>query len=149
MRSFIKDLRCWAGRYKVHTALFMLFLSGALFSMAIGMWWFSYSWDNRSRAYDRQIFRLMSDVDEERNINRAKLAAIIAIQEQQSKQTMRNAVNISELLRIAEGAAATAEGAASTAKSAASTAKSAAKNAAKSHIRIREVVPGETLRILK
>lgn len=125
MRETMRRFRCEAGRFKFVAAVAGIFLSGSLIALGAASWYYGSILDKRIAAYDRQVSRLMSDVDEERQVNRAQLRKI-------ADQSMSNAKKLDE---IAE----TARNAASTAKSAATTARGAANNAARAQIKITEV----------
>ena len=139
--AFRKTLRQYSERIKVWTFLFCLVLVG----LGVG-----YTACNiismqessaRYAAYDRQIARKDTEIDEERRINRQTLANLTKEQAMIGRLTGRNAETLADLLDIARAAVSTAKSAATTAKSAATTAKGAARNAAKSQIRERVVQP--------
>jgi hypothetical protein len=102
-----------------------LFLSGALLAFGTCAWYYGAVIDQRIAAYDRQVDRLVADVDAERTVNRDKLDDI-------SSRVSGVAVELSAIAQLVKLAA-------TTARSAATTAKGAATNAAKANVTVTEI----------
>ena len=118
-----------AGRFKFILTGTGLFLSGALLAVGASGWYYGDVMDARIAAYDRQVARLVSEVDYERTTNRNILIGLT-----------------DELHVIADNlktTSVTAHTAAKTAKAAASVVKGAANNASASisRIRVTEIPP--------
>jgi hypothetical protein len=116
-----------AGRFKFISMGTGLFLSGALLAVGASGWYYGDVMDARIAAYDRQVARLVSEVDYERTTNRNILIGLT-----------------DELHVIADNlktTSVTVHTAAKTAKAAATVVQGAANNASISRIRVTEIPP--------
>lgn len=141
MKQTIEELKAWANRLKLVTALGALFMSGALFSLTVCVWYYDRviskihgSYGGRIAAYNADIRRLQKEVDHERDVTRVQLG-------EQAADIDKLSGDVARLVSTLEETSRTAAQAASTARSAATTAQGAAANAAQSVIRRKEVEP--------
>lgn len=141
MKQTIEGLKVWANRLKLVTALGALFMSGALFSITLTVWYYDRvisqihgSYGGRIAAHNKDMRRVQKELDTEREITRIQL-------EEQAADIDKISDDIARLLVFAHEVSGTARQAAATAKSAATTAQGAAANAAKAQIRVTEIPP--------
>lgn len=146
MKRTFEALMNLANRLKLISALLALFLSGALISMTLSVWYYDRviskvhgSYGGRIASFNAEIRRLNKQVDHEQNITRNQLKELGGVLMIQAKELDKISDDVARLLHLAEDAAKTAARAANTAKTAATTAEGAAANAAKSTIRVTEV----------
>lgn len=144
MRDILMAFRSSPGKVKFVLAVMGIACGAALLATGAVGWYYGNVIERINKSHDRQVSSLERQVRTEQRENRKLLRNLLDETRDLAKSQMR----ISDKLQVTSD---TAEQAAQTAKSAASTAKGAAVNAAKaaakSQIRIRDVVPRKGMEV--